>query len=162
MLTVLYLIECYLYVFEWFTLNFFRGLQQIVVTKEMSLTKCFRSYTYVSKWVTVRETTQSIRFLHYKNSITFQLILMPHTDKCIILQLWKTPKLLSSINRKIQWTHNEKSLQVLVVVASPLSGRTFSAVWLRSSVVSVLFSVKTENVPTGYIFFTCIFRLGRP
>ena len=38
--------------------------------------------------------------------------------------------------------------------------RTFSAVWLRSSVVSVLFSVKNENVPTGYILFTCIFELG--
>ena len=38
--------------------------------------------------------------------------------------------------------------------------RTFSAVWLRSSVVTVLFSVKTENVPTGYILFTCIFELG--
>ena len=58
-------------------------------------------------------------------------------------------------------THNEKFQMILVIIASLFSGRTFSAVWLRSSVVSVLFSVKTENVPTGYIFFTCIFRLGR-
>ena len=58
-------------------------------------------------------------------------------------------------------THNENHKSSLVIVSSPQFGRTFSAVWLRSSVVSVLFSVKTENVPTGYIFFTCIFRLGR-
>ena len=58
-------------------------------------------------------------------------------------------------------THNENYKGCLVIVSSRQFGRTFSAVWLRSSVVSVLFSVKTENVPTGYIFFTCIFRLGR-
>ena len=78
---------------------------------------------------------------------------------CILFYCYS--RFLSFQKMGVVSTHNENHKSSLVIVSSPQFGRTFSAVWLRSSVVSVLFSVKTENVPTGYIFFTCIFRLGR-
>ena len=78
---------------------------------------------------------------------------------CILFYCYS--RFLSFQKMGVVSTHNENHKSSLVIVSSPQTSRTFSAVWLRSSVVSVLFSVKTENVPTGYIFFTCIFRLGR-
>ena len=58
-------------------------------------------------------------------------------------------------------THNRNSPLPLVYFGGRNWQMYLLSRWLRSSVVSVLFSVKTENVPTGYIFFTCIFPLGR-